>query len=497
MNVTSSLRLRSRRCLAAMLLPPLAWMPLAMAQPVGLPSLGDATAQALSPRVEQRLGDALMAEGRRDPTYIADPAIRQYLTQMANRLAQHVAGGPPSLQVFSIRDPAINAFAMPGGYIGVHSGLVVSTAGESELAGVVAHEIAHVSQRHVARGLAQQGQSSVMMLGLMLGALAAALAGASQLAMGAAAFGQAAVISSQMAFSRDAEREADRIGIQMMQGAGYDPAGMVSMFGRMLQSSRFNQAPSSYASTHPLTLDRMSDMQNRVRAGNPAGRGSSDTYWFVRARLRVLQATAHRVVDPVAELKAEAEQSQGVRAAAARYGVALALLQQGDLAGTAQALDQAEASGVRHPMLAHLRAEWWTTQGNLEAALKITEPAVRQWPDDRALAMAHARLLQRRGQHTEAARFLEASLKRWPQDEPELYRLAAESQAALGQRVAEARLMADYYDGVGALPAALIQLQRARAAATDFHEQSVLDARVREMRRRIEDDRALLADFRL
>lgn len=487
-----------RRILAACLLPPLILMPLAAAaQPAGLPSLGDASAATLSPRVEQRLGDALMAEGRFDPTYIDDPSVNQYLSAMADRLAQHAAGGPPTVQAFSIRDPSINAFAMPGGYIGVHSGLVTATASESELAGVVAHEIAHVTQRHVARGLAQQGQSSLMLLGLMLGSLAAAAAGAGQLAMGAAAFGQAAVISSQLSFSREAEREADRVGIQMMEGAGYDPSGMASMFGRMMQLSRFNQVRGpGYASTHPLSLDRMSDMQNRVGRPGMRGDGDSDTYAFVRAKLLVLQANTGQTIDPVLQLQSEAEGANGARAAAAWYGVAQRRLIQGDPGSAGEALKQAQATGVEHPMLAQLQAEWLAASGQVDEALAVTVKGIKRWPNDRGLAIAHARLLQQAGRDRDATVFLAQTIKRWPEVEPALYRMAAESQARLGERMAEARSMADYYARIGAWPAALDQMRRARAASNDFHQQSVLDARIHEIQRRIEEDRALLAEFR-
>src|SRR5690606_29304665 len=155
---------------------------------------------------------------------------------------------------------------MPGGHIGIHSGLVASAQSESELAGVLAHEIAHVSQRHVARQLGQRNQSGMLMMGMMVAALAAAAAGAGDLAQGAAVFGQAAVLNSQLTFSRDAEREADRVGLQMIQAAGFDPAGTVDMFSRLMQTSRFNQGTGpSYASTHPMSIERMSDMQNRTR----------------------------------------------------------------------------------------------------------------------------------------------------------------------------------------------------------------------------------------
>ncbi len=488
--------LRARRAVATCLLPFVCLTaPGVHAQPAGLPELGDSAAVDLSPRVERRLGEAIMADGRRDPTYIADPMIRQYMTDMGREMAQHTAGAP-QVEVFAIRDPGINAFAMPGGFIGLHSGLVVATQSESELAGVLAHEIAHVSQRHVARQVGQQGKSSLLMLGMMAAALAAAATGAGDLAQGAAVFGQAAVVSQQMAFSRDAEREADRIGLEMMAAAGYDPAGMSAMFSRLMQNTRFNTgAGPTYASTHPLSLDRMSDMQNRSREVQGRVQRESPTFWFVRSKLAVAQSGYSRAADPVSVLRAEAAAHPGVRAAAAHYGIAVALMQRNDRAGARAAWKEAMAQGVSHPMLAQLEAELDIADGNATAAVEHSAKAFAQWPQQRGLAVTHAWALQRAGQDAQAVQFLDERLKAWPDEEPELYRMVAESHARLGQRTAQSRRMADYYQRIGALPASLQQLQQARSATTDFFEQSVLDARIMETQRRIEDDRALSRQF--
>lgn len=466
------------------------------AQPVGIPQLGDVTALELSPRVERRLGEAIMMDGRRDPTYIDDPAINQYLTDMGAELASH-GTGLESVYVFAIRDPTVNAFAMPGGFIGIHSGLIVGARTESELAGVLAHEIAHVSQRHVARQLAQQSQGSMLLLGTMLAALAAAAAGAGGLAQGAAAFGQAAVVNSQLSFSRDAEREADRIGLTMLRASGYNPAGMASMFERLSQSARFNTGTGpSYASTHPMSIERMSDMQNRTREAGPGKRRESASFWFVRAKLMSLQAGFSRAVEPIAIMRGEAASQQGARKAAAYYGVALALLQSKDLAGARAAVRDAQAVGVDDPMLAQLEIDLASQESGSAAALQLAQAAVAQWPRHRGLALTQARLLQRSGRDQDAVAFLEEQVKRWPTEEPVLYRMLAESHARLGNSVDEKRNMAEYYVLTGALLAAVGQLQQARNATRDFYEQSMLDARIAEIQRRVEEDKKLLAEFR-
>ena len=214
--------------------------------------MGAASAADLSPMLERSLGEAIMSQGRRDPTYVDDPELSQYLTTMGRKLAAFAPGAVPEVEMFGVRDPEINAFAMPGGFIGINTGLIVSSGSESELAAVVAHEIGHVVQRHIARGMTQQSQNGMLMLASLAGALLAALAGGGgNLAMGVAAFGQAAAINRQLGFSRDAEREADRAGFQMLTKAGYDAEGMSQMFSRLMNASRLNEGAGggSWAST--------------------------------------------------------------------------------------------------------------------------------------------------------------------------------------------------------------------------------------------------------
>lgn len=310
-------------------------------------------------------------------------------------------------------------------------------------------------------------------------------------------FGQAAAVNSQLSFSRDAEREADRIGLQMMRSAGYDPDGMARMFSRLAQSARFNdRATPAYASTHPLSIDRMSDLQNRIRQIGRVQAKDSATFWFVRARLRVLQASESRVQDPLAVMRAEAAESTGVRRAAALYGAALALQLRGDREGAMAALNEARAQQHPHPMLEQLEVELMLASNRTADALSVSGAAVKAWPQDRALALVHARALQRAGDHKAAVDFLSEAIERWPSVEPALYRMAAESYAQLGDGVASARNMAEYYVLIGALPSAVGQLQHARAQSRDFYEQSMFDARINEIQRRIEDERAVLAQFR-
>ncbi len=469
-----------------------AWAP---AQPVGLPDLGDSSAQELPPRLEQRLGEAIMTESLRDPAYIDDADLNQYLTGIAAQLSSHAPAGTPAINVFAVRDPSINAFAMPGGYIGVHTGLVVAAQNESELAGVLAHEIGHVVQRHIARGLVQQKQDSLIMVAALLAALVASR-GNSQAPEAAMAFGQAAAINSQLGFSREAEREADRTGFQMLEAAGYNVNGMASFFGRLMQASGLNESTGqAFTRTHPLSIERMSDMQNRARGVAAQVRPSSSDFYFVRARMRVLQAAgSQETLEAIRYFESRITETDGIERAAAYYGAAVGWLRQRDFDKANEAYMAATSGARTHFLLERLAIELALARNDTAHAVELARSAYARWPRQRGLAVAVAEALQRAGRDQEAVGFLQEQMLKWS-GEPRFHQMAAVSYSRLGRVVNERRAMADYYAMTGALPAAVEQLQQARAASKDFYEQSQIDAKVREYQRRLKEERDLLKRF--
>ncbi|WP_025136832.1 M48 family metalloprotease [Achromobacter sp. DH1f] len=484
-------------CLAlvAPTLPVAAW-----AQPVGLPTMGAASAADLSPMLERSLGEAIMSQGRRDPTYIDDPELSQYLTSMGRKLASFSPGAVPDVEMFGVRDPEINAFAMPGGFIGVNTGLIVSSGSESELAAVLAHEIGHVVQRHIARGMTQQSQNSMVMLASLAGALLAALAGGGgNLAMGVAAFGQAAAINRQLGFSRDAEREADRAGFTMLTKAGFDAQGMAQMFSRLMNASRLNEGAGggSWASTHPLSIERMSDVQNRVRSLPPSRHVDSDDFWYVRAKMRVVQGRdAVSLRSATQQLQDEAQALSGVRRSAAYYGLSLQAFQRNSLDDAERFLGQASADGRDSPQMAKLAVDIALARKDYRRAQDLAQTATRRWPEQRALGLAYATALQSNGRHAEAQDYLRAKIKQWGSDEPSLYQMLAQSEERTGKPVQARRDLARYYVMTGAFAAAESQLQQARGMSTDFYEQSQIDVQIKEVKDKLAEERQLLERFK-
>ncbi len=240
------------RCLVLSLALALGLRPPAVAQE--LPTLGEAGAEELTPGQERKLGEQIMLEVRQDPSYLPDPDGTEYLNQLGYRLVAVSQTRHVDFEFFIVRDSMINAFAMPGGFIGVHTGTILGAQGESELASVMAHEIGHVQQRHIARMIAKQRDSMMIAVGSILLALLASRAGG-QAAEAALAVGQASALQRQLNFSRDNEREADRVGFQILVDAGFDPRAMAEFFTRMQQGTRIYESIAPAYLRHPGSLE--------------------------------------------------------------------------------------------------------------------------------------------------------------------------------------------------------------------------------------------------
>jgi predicted Zn-dependent protease len=454
--------------------------PVALAD--GLPDLGEAASADLSPAMERRLGESTMTEIRlRDPTYLDDAEVESYVNRLGARLAAQAGAVENPFRFFVLRDPTINAFATFGGYIGVNTGLLLAAQSESEVASVLAHEISHVTQRHLARQVAQQRQMGVAsVIGMALAILAAR--SNAQVATAALATTEAASIQSQLSFSRDFEREADRLGFETLSKAGFDPQGMVVFFERLQRSGRVyeNNAP-VYLRTHPLTVERITDMGHRASELKVRQVPDSPEFALVRAKLRAQQG---QPADAVKEMQTLLQEGKFTSAPAARYGVAVALQRTGQYAAAEKQLALIPKAFATNPMVVRLGAELRAQQGDWTAARSTLQAATKRNPDLPALWYAYSESLLALNQADEARRFLEEQVRMYSSD-GRLYTLLARSYGQLGRLGAQHRALAEGYVLNGQLPMAIEQLQIAqRAAGNDFIEQSVIEARLRELKAR-------------
>jgi beta-barrel assembly-enhancing protease len=456
------------------------------ALPQNLPDLGESAQADFTPQQERRMGDAIMRKIRQDPAYIEDREVAEYVSRIGHRLtaaAPEAAG--QSFEFFAVRDGTVNAFALPGGNIGVHSGLLLTAQTESEFAGVMAHEIAHVLQRHIARQLQSQNQlSKLSMVGMVLAILAAR--SNPQVAQAAAMTSGAVPAAAFLNYSRDFEREADRTGFQTLQTAGFDVQGMPDFFGRLQKATRLyeNNAP-GYLRTHPLDTERIADMQNRVRDARPKQNPSSVDFQLVRALLRATQSGPDEDKRYFANALAE---GRVVNEGATRYGYANALLRTREFKEAETQLASARKLIGAHPMLESLGARIKAAAGDQPGATQLLANALKQFSSDYPLRVAYAEALLAGGQPGEALDALK-ELRGARPDDASLYMLKAKVHSALGQHVEEHRALAEYYYVQGSLPGAIQQLELAQSApGGDFYSLSAVDARLRDLKREREEE---------
>jgi predicted Zn-dependent protease len=461
-----------------------------------LPNLGDAS--ELSPAAERRLGDRIAKELYRDPDYIDDPIVGDYVDGIWQPLlaAARLRGELPSAlddayawRILLGRDRTVNAFALPGAYFGLHLGLVGTVSSRDELASVLAHELSHVTQRHIARIISQQSAQAPWLIGAMiLGAMAASKnPNAGNAVM---VGGQAVAAQSQLNFSRDMEREADRAGFGIAGQAGFAPMGFVSMFEKLQQSSRLNDGGGfPYLRSHPLSSDRMADMQARIPTPASPTLPPSAEAALIAARARVLSNPAVDALqawlvqaNPAALAKLPLAQQQLSLYAAA---MSAARLRNDEaipsLLDRLQALVPGDAAALRQ--VQYLRAEIAVARGQAAEALVALGPVATPARRADVLLRAHAQIGL--GQLRESTQ----SLQTWTADHRDdalAWQWLARALADQGRTVASVRAEAEAnvahldYDAALARFKAAQELVR-NAPETDHFEASIVDTRRREI----------------
>jgi beta-barrel assembly-enhancing protease len=476
---------------------------------VRLPSLGESANEDFTVSVERRLGEQIMRDIRRDPDYLDDPPLLEYLQSLwqplvaeARELGEITPDTDQQLawESFLVRDRSVNAFALPGGYVGVHLGLIAMTSTRDELASVLAHELSHITQRHIARSIASsQRQSIVSMAALILGVLAASRSNSGDMAQAAILGSQAAAAQGQLNFSRDMEREADRVGFGVLVGAGFSSSGMASMFEKLDAASRLDSSSFPYLLSHPLTTERIADARARIML--PGGRPMSESllHPLMQARARVLMDTSvqtlHRLQQPVTGPQALRERLGLLYAAALASSIlrepAVADARVDEALRLAEGADPADPQAVQALRL--LKGQLLVDRGDAARAAQWLD-AMPAGPGRRApmLLRAQAALGQVRIGAPDAAKDLHRSteaLQTWlaeHRQDATAWGLLAQCADVGGFRLRALRAQAEERAALGDLAGAVDRLRAGQALArsggsTDFIEASVIDARLREL----------------
>lgn len=472
--------MRLPMCLIAMLA---FAMPLARGQ-VSLPDLGDSSSGVLSPQLERKLGESVMRDIRlNEPNFVDDPEINEYLNALGYKLLSSIPGARLDFDFFAVREPSINAFALPGGFVGVHTGLLTSADTESELASVLAHEITHVTQHHIARLIGAQKQ---MQLPAMIAMAAALLAARSRpdVASGVAMAAQGAAIQGQLSYSRDFEREADRIGFQTLQAAGFDVRGMPAFFEKLQRFTRVSDDGSApgYLRSHPLTADRVADAQNRAQNAPYHQHADSIGFHLVRAKLRAESSDPR---EAVMFFKSVLADRRFANETAAHYGLAVALLRNRQIAEAKAESEKLRAGPVKNPMIDALAGRVLQAAGEGPAAIALIKDAMGRNPYYLPLVYSYVGALLDGNRTADAMAVLSGQVRLYPKS-AQLLGMQAKGYAALGKRLLQHQVQAEVYVIQGSLPAAVEQLQLAQAAGDgNFYELSAVEARLKEVRARL------------
>ena len=454
------------------------------ANPINLPDLGDASSAVISPAQERKLGEDFMRRARRSLAFSNDPEVSTYIQNLGQKLVARSDEPGMRFHFFVVADPSVNAFAVPGGFIGVHTGLLLSAESEGELASVLAHEIAHITQRHIPRMLADQQRNMPAMAALLAAVLLAGSGG-----QAAAALATATIAQQGINFTRASEEEADRVGISLLAQAGFDPRGMPAFFERMQRINRPNESNlPEFLRTHPVTTARISDSRNRAEQYPYRQVLDSLEFHLVQAKLR---ATAPGdPADIVRAFASNVAEGKSANLEAERYGYALALVRarRYDTART-QVRTLLERDGT-NPFYRILQADLEIAAGRADVGLQHYAAAYQRDPSYYPLAINYARALVRNNRTREAEPIIRASIKQRPED-PALYQLLSQAAGANGKPAEAHQAQAEYYYLQGDPSAAIEQLRLAsRYAGNNFYLQSSVEARIQA----IKEEVALVSD---
>lgn len=463
-------------CLTALLLSP----GRVGADDLNLPDINDPSSSVFSPALDQRIGRAFMRRLRQEAPLIQDPEISAYLRTIGYQLVAQSNEPGRSFEFFLIDNPQINAFAGPGGHIGVHSGLWLTTQTESELASVLAHEISHVTQHHLPRAFEQAQRMSLPTMAAMLGAIILGSQGGGSGGMAAAAAVQAASIQMQIDFTRQNEKEADRVGIGILAASGFNPRAMPEFFQRMHQATRYAEGRDvpAYLRTHPVTLERITDSSYRAAQYSPKPYASRRQYLLLKERLRTLTSQDTTALINY-YLSALDEGQQPVEPI--RYGLAHAWMIKGDFAAAREQIDWLRNADPHE--LAYLVAEIRLTikTGDFKTANHLLETRLGLHPGNTTLLLLQGETLLHLGKAEESRRILSA-LVRNPDAPADAYQLLARAADGSGKPVEAAMIEAEYQLALGNLERAIIQLREAgKIAGIGFVQLSKIEARLREL----------------
>ncbi|WP_194842692.1 M48 family metalloprotease [Endozoicomonas sp. OPT23] len=453
----------------------------AQASTVELPSLGDTTSGIVSPQQEYELGQTYLKYLRSRTRTISDPQVKSYLERLIYRLAEFSDINDHRLSTMVINSPNLNAFAAPGGIIGVNAGLFFHADTEGQFAAVLAHELAHLSQRHYARNVEDARNKRLPTAAAILASVILMAAGGGDAGVAALSTTVAGIQSSQLRFSRQFEREADNIGIVTLAKAGFDPQAMPEIFENMNKSSRYQSRPPEFLLTHPVTDNRIADSKARAAQLPRKGRADSLDYQFTRMRLLVLSAA-----DPAQyarQLKKELETGHSSSPDVSGYGLVIADIKSRNYSSAEKALVPLLKKYPNNLSLVMAQAQLESKSGRARKALRRINKALEIHIDYYPLLAEKASILTGMKKYQSAEKIL-LKLSRQRPDDPDIWYDLAEVQGQAKDILGLHQSRAEYYFLAGNLDDAIQHLEYAyEMAKENYSLKAKIESKLIEVRR--------------
>lgn len=455
------------------------------AQASTLPEIGLSADQIFSPAEEQELGQQFLRQLRQRVKILDDPEIENYFNSIGYRLVSNSENPAQPFTFFVIKSQDINAFAAPGGFIGVHSGLILQTRDEGELASVLSHEIAHVTQRHIARKVEEGGRLSLISVATII---AAVLAGARNADLGQA--GLAAIMAGnvqmQIDFTRAHEREADRVGMETLSKSGFNPLSMPSFFERLQLENRFyeNNIP-EFLRTHPVTTDRIAEAKDRAEKLIQRETWYKDSPEYALMKAKILVETTEDLETLIKQLEDSLKTGKFRDERAVRYGLVQAGLKLKQPQQVIPHLKWLQENDIDRVIFRHAELQLITLQGKRKKALELAEKALKIYPKDMLISTYYAQLLLEEKRPEEAVNILKGlTTKR-----PDFYRLLAQAYQQ-AQQLGEAHLaMGESYYLSGQTALAVEQLKQAlHLKDLSFYLASRVESRLKQWESELHDN---------
>ncbi len=443
-----------------------------------LPDIGVVGADTLSIEEELTIGKAIFAQLRGQGGVLYDPVVQEYIQSLGNKLVIQADNTKYPFTFFVINNPTINAMAFFGGHVGTHTGLIYTAQNEAELASVLAHEIAHVTQRHIVRRMQAAERNSPLQIASMIGG-AILLMASPEAGIAAITAGNAGAIQSNINYTRSYEKEADRIGIRILADSGFDPFAASAFFGRMLESKRWSSQAPAFLQTHPLSQDRVAEARNRAENLPKLSNPDSPMFAYVKARIqaRYMYTASHNITYYLEQLN----RSTAIDDTHLQYGLAIAYMRNKQADKALPILKELLSDDRENLAFIDALADVYIELDQYSNALSMLAPLASTQAHNEIITLNYANVLIKAGQTTDAIELLKDYLMVVPESVLG-HQLISDAYAASKQPMLMHQANAELYQLLSVYGKAIDELQFAYNYAENYLTKQRIRARINQLR---------------